>query len=242
MGSDMSKANSGKTGQDSDFVKDYKKASKKYPDVKNIEHKLEAGIERIIDAVENGGAENSVSLDSLKVVTSWLAEKDEHLKNLILKNKKIFGEIRNCSSWITYISNSMQSLPNSKMSSTIFPTCNAQYTKCKEFFNLLKFVRQQHEEIVEKVKGQKKKLDRKFKRIRVWRKISNVIFASAFATVVIFSVLAVMAVPPIVLVVAAIPLIPIAPTGNLINSRLTKYENTINSESNLWRALGAESN
>ncbi|GLJ23177.1 hypothetical protein SUGI_0437680 [Cryptomeria japonica] len=192
MGSDMSKANSGKTGQDSDFVKDYKKASKKYPDVKNIEHKLEAGIERIIDAVENGGAENSVSLDSLKVVTSW--------------------------------------------------TCNAQYTKCKEFFNLLKFVRQQHEEIVEKVKGQKKKLDRKFKRIRVWRKISNVIFASAFATVVIFSVLAVMAVPPIVLVVAAIPLIPIAPTGNLINSRLTKYENTINSESNLWRALGAESN
>ncbi|GLJ23176.1 hypothetical protein SUGI_0437670 [Cryptomeria japonica] len=151
MGSDISMENSGKIGQDPDFLNNYKMASKKYPDVKNIQHKLKAGIDQIIDVVENGGAQDILSLDSLKVATSWLAEKDEHLRNLILENKKdnklfelvdLYLKLNAVTSkFYNELNNCLVRVNDKKILLEIVMECigpanpppgNAQYSKCKE--------------------------------------------------------------------------------------------------------------
>ncbi|GLJ23181.1 hypothetical protein SUGI_0437780 [Cryptomeria japonica] len=56
--------------------------------VKDFLNKLEDDLEGFINTIENGKAKRGLSLDCLRKATSCMVEKDQRLKDLILKNKK----------------------------------------------------------------------------------------------------------------------------------------------------------
>ncbi|ONK76187.1 uncharacterized protein A4U43_C03F24860 [Asparagus officinalis] len=70
----------------------------------------------------------------------------------------------------------------------------------EEFFRVFQSVCMKQFSMFEKLKKKKEKLDRKLRSVKAWTRVSSVIFVSAFATVLICSVVAaVMAAPPVAL-------------------------------------------
>ncbi|GLJ23180.1 hypothetical protein SUGI_0437760 [Cryptomeria japonica] len=259
MGGEMSKANYVRVGQDPDWENQYKEACKTDLEVKNFHDKLEDDLEGFVSA------EGGMSLDSLRKATSIMAEKDQQLKDLILKNKKDIWKDRNLNELVELyreLNTVNKNLYNELNNCLVRMSCNqgflevalqciapssnlpgkAQYTKCKEklvefqkaenpfnekFSSLLKSVLEQNNQILGKLKAQKKKLDKKFKLVRLGRRISFILFAMVAGSCFIFSVLgAAMFSPPLAVAIVATPTILSGPSAWLF-SRLTKYENKI---------------
>ncbi|KAG6777812.1 hypothetical protein POTOM_017648 [Populus tomentosa] len=97
-----------------------------------------------------------------------------------------------------------------------------------EFFQTFQSVYRQQIMMLEKLQLRKNKLDKKLKCIHAWRKVSSMIFAAAFATVLICSVVAAaMTAPPVVAAVAAASTIPLGSMGKWIDSLWKNYENAV---------------
>lgn len=69
-----------------------------------------------------------------------------------------------------------------------------------EFFDLFQSVREQQQSLLEKIRSRKRKLDKKFKKVTIWRAVTYVLFVSLFVFVMISNVVAVAvsAAPPVV--------------------------------------------
>lgn len=97
-----------------------------------------------------------------------------------------------------------------------------------EFFSVLQAVYLQQITMLEKLQMRRSKLDKKLKSLKAWRKVSNIIFAAAFAAVLICSVVAAaMAAPPVAAALAAATAIPLGSMGKWINSLLKDYEDAL---------------
>ncbi|GLJ23182.1 hypothetical protein SUGI_0437810 [Cryptomeria japonica] len=95
----------------------------------------------------------------------------------------------------------------------------------EEISNLLKSIQAQNNQMLEKLKAQKLEFDRKFKIVRLGRRISYILFAMVGAPFFICSVLgAPMRSPPLAVSIVATPSILYGPSSNWLLSRLTKYE------------------
>lgn len=95
----------------------------------------------------------------------------------------------------------------------------------EEFFQIFHSVYKQQVLMLEKLQLRKNKLDKKLKSVKVWRKVSNIIFASAFATVLICSVVAAaVAAPPVAAALAAATSIPLGSMGKWFDSLWKGYE------------------
>ncbi|XP_059314165.1 UPF0496 protein At4g34320-like [Lycium ferocissimum] len=104
----------------------------------------------------------------------------------------------------------------------------------EEFFQIFLSVYTQQMVMLEKLQLKKNKLDKRFKYIHAWRKVSNVIFVATFATVLICSVVAaVIAAPPVVAALAAASSIPLGSMGKWIDSLLKNYEDALKGQKEL---------
>ncbi|KAL2504810.1 UPF0496 protein [Abeliophyllum distichum] len=98
----------------------------------------------------------------------------------------------------------------------------------EEFFNLFNSVYRQQILMLEKLQAKKRKLDKKLGKLKAWRKVSNVIFVVAFASVLICSVVAAaVSAPPVLTALAAAASVPLGSMGKWLNSIWKKYENEL---------------
>lgn len=97
-----------------------------------------------------------------------------------------------------------------------------------DFFMLFESVYEQQVMLLEILHKQKRKLDKKLKNIKHWKKISNVVFVTAFVSVLIFSVVAAaIAAPPVVTAVVAALAVPIGSVGKWCSHLWKKYETAV---------------
>lgn len=97
-----------------------------------------------------------------------------------------------------------------------------------EFFAAFQAVYRQQLTMLEKLQQRKHRLDRKIKRIKAWRRVSSIIFATTFAAVLICSVVAAaIAAPPVAAALAAAAAIPLGSMGKWIDSLLKGYQDAL---------------
>ncbi|PKA58186.1 UPF0496 protein 1 [Apostasia shenzhenica] len=109
-----------------------------------------------------------------------------------------------------------------------------------EFFNAFESVYTQQLSMLEKLHHRKIKIEKKFKSVRAWRKVSCVIFASALAALLICSmVAAIVAAPPVAAALAAASSIPIGSMGKWVDSMWREYQNVLTSEKQLTSTMQA---
>ncbi|XP_073018826.1 UPF0496 protein 1-like [Primulina eburnea] len=94
-----------------------------------------------------------------------------------------------------------------------------------EFIEVFDSIRSRQVLMLKKLQAKNKKLDKKLRRLEVWRKVSNAIFIATFASVLICSVVAAaVTAPPVVTALAAAAAIPLGSMGNWLNSFWKKCE------------------
>ncbi|KAL0430359.1 UNVERIFIED_CONTAM: hypothetical protein Sradi_0661900 [Sesamum radiatum] len=95
----------------------------------------------------------------------------------------------------------------------------------QEFFRVFSSVHSKQIRMLERLQAKKKKLDKQLGKLKVWRKVSNVIFIVTFAAVLICSVVAAaVTAPPVVTALAAAAAVPLGSMGRWLNSLWKKCE------------------
>lgn len=98
----------------------------------------------------------------------------------------------------------------------------------KEFFDLFDSVHKHQVMMLDELHKLKRRLDKKLKNIKTWRRVSNMVFVTAFVSVLIFSVVAAaVAAPPVVAAIAGALAVPVGSVGKWCNSLWTKYEKVV---------------
>ncbi|XP_058069137.1 UPF0496 protein 1-like [Magnolia sinica] len=101
----------------------------------------------------------------------------------------------------------------------------------EEFFQIFQSIYKQQISMLEKLQLRKSKIDKKLKSAKTWRKVSCIIFASAFVAVVICAVVtAAVAAPPVAAAVAAAASVPLGSMGKWFNSLWKNYEVALKGE------------
>ncbi|KAG0485481.1 hypothetical protein HPP92_009560 [Vanilla planifolia] len=94
--------------------------------------------------------------------------------------------------------------------------------------------------MLEKLQHRKNKLDKKLKSVRAWRKVTCVLFGSAFAALIICSVVAALvAAPPIAAALAATSSVPLGSMGKWFDSMWKEYQSVLMTEKDLLGAMQA---
>ncbi|KAG5241290.1 UPF0496 protein [Salix suchowensis] len=107
-----------------------------------------------------------------------------------------------------------------------------------QFYALFQSVHEQQVSMLKKLQSRMKKLDKKLKSMKTWRRVSNVLFVSAFVSVLIFSVVAAaVAAPPVVTALAGAMTVPMGPVGNWCSSLWNRYEKALKEEKGLVRTI-----
>ncbi|THG21893.1 hypothetical protein TEA_018048 [Camellia sinensis var. sinensis] len=184
----------------------------------------------------------SLSLDSLREVTGCLLEMNQEVVKVILdckqdiwNNQELFDLVKQ------YFENSLLTLyfctalekclkrARERQELKNFKAAGDPFTE--EFFSLFQSVYKNQISMLQQLQLKKKKLDKKLKSLKLWRKVSSVIFAVAFAAVLICSVVATaVAAPPVVTALAAAAAVPLGTMGKWFDSLWNKYENEVKGE------------
>ncbi|EEF37222.1 UPF0496 protein At2g18630 isoform X1 [Ricinus communis] len=107
-----------------------------------------------------------------------------------------------------------------------------------EFYILFQSVYRQQVSMLQKLQLRKKKLDKKMKSMKTWRRVSNVLFVSAFVSVLIFSVVAAaIAAPPVVTALAGALAVPIGSVGKWCNSLWNGYMKALKGQKELVSSM-----
>lgn len=108
----------------------------------------------------------------------------------------------------------------------------------EEFFQVYQSVYRQQLSMLEKLQQRKNKLDKKLKSIKAWRKVSSIIFAATFATILICSVVAAaVAAPPVAAALAAAASIPVGSMGKWIDSLLKDYQKAVKGQKEILNSM-----
>uniref|UniRef100_A0ACD5XD46 Uncharacterized protein n=1 Tax=Avena sativa TaxID=4498 RepID=A0ACD5XD46_AVESA len=107
-----------------------------------------------------------------------------------------------------------------------------------EFFEAFQAVYRQQLAMLEKLQLRKHRLDKRVKKIKAWRRVSSIIFASTFAAVLICSVVAAaIAAPPVAAALAAAAAIPLGSMGKWIDSLLKGYQDALRGQKEVMSAM-----
>ncbi|KAL5987121.1 hypothetical protein ACLOJK_041117 [Asimina triloba] len=107
-----------------------------------------------------------------------------------------------------------------------------------DFFRIFDCVYKQQISMLEKLELRKSKLDKKLKSAKTWRKVSCIIFATAFVAVVICAVVAAaVAAPPVAAALAAATSVPVGTVGKWVNSLFKNYEAAIKGQKELVSSM-----
>lgn len=111
-----------------------------------------------------------------------------------------------------------------------------------KFFSSFHTVYLQQEALLMKLKSKKSKLDKKLSRVKTWKRVSNIIFATVFVSAIICSIVAAaVTAPPIVTALAAAASVPLGTVGKWINSMWKKYEDELKREREILTSMQAGS-
>ncbi|KAL8476009.1 hypothetical protein ACS0TY_028610 [Phlomoides rotata] len=117
-----------------------------------------------------------------------------------------------------------------------FRTAGDPFTQ--EFFKIFNSVYKQQILMFEKLLAKKRKLDKKLVKLKAWRRVSNVIFIVAFASVLICSVVAAaVTAPPVVTALAAAAAVPLGSMGRWLNSIWKKYESELRGQTEIMSTM-----
>ncbi|EPS58408.1 hypothetical protein M569_16405 [Genlisea aurea] len=107
-----------------------------------------------------------------------------------------------------------------------------------EFFRVFSSVYSKQVSTLEKLQLKKRKMDEKLGKLKVWRRVSNVIFVVTFASVLICSVVAAaVAAPPVVTALAAAAAVPLGSTGRWLSSLWKNCERDLKSQKEIVNAM-----
>lgn len=110
----------------------------------------------------------------------------------------------------------------------------------EEFYQIFQSVYKQQILMLEKLQIRKQKLDKKFKHVHTWRKVTGTIFVATFAAVLICSVVAAaIAAPHVAAVLAAAATIPIGSMGKWVDSLWKNYEDVLKGQKELISSMQA---
>ncbi|KAJ8764273.1 hypothetical protein K2173_006013 [Erythroxylum novogranatense] len=257
----------------------YEVACKNDPVLQDFDKTLHERTTRVISSLATGVEVRSLSMDSLKEVTSCLLEMNQEVVQVILKsqediykNQELFPLIEE------YLENSIKTmdfctaltncLKRARNSQTIIKVALKQYELemelqegvaekrhvktleelqnfkaagdpfTEEFFVLFRSVYEQQFSMLRKLQDRKRKLDKKLLSLKVWKRVSNVLFVTAFVSVLIFSVVAAaIAAPPVVTALAGALSVPIGSVGRWCNSLWNNYEKELKGQRSLVSSM-----
>ncbi|XP_010414492.1 PREDICTED: UPF0496 protein At2g18630 [Camelina sativa] len=108
----------------------------------------------------------------------------------------------------------------------------------KKFFELFDLVYKKQVLMLDELHKLKKKLDRRLGNIKSWRRVSNMVFVTAFVSVLIFSVVAAaVAAPPVVAAIAGALAVPVGSLGKWCNTLWTKYEKVVKGQKEIITSI-----
>lgn len=108
----------------------------------------------------------------------------------------------------------------------------------EEFFKVFNSIYTRQIVMFERLQAKKRKLDKKLRRLKVWRRVSNVIFIAAFASVLICSVVAAaVSAPAVVTALAAAAAVPLGSMGRWLNSIWKKYERDLRGQKEIISSM-----
>lgn len=108
----------------------------------------------------------------------------------------------------------------------------------EEFFQILKRVQDEQLLMLGKLKLHNDKINKKLKSLKAWRRLSGVIFITAFVAVVICSVVAAaVAAPPIAAALAAAVSVPLGSVGKWFDSLWKSYKAAVEREGELISSM-----
>ncbi|CAN6448022.1 unnamed protein product [Victoria cruziana] len=113
-----------------------------------------------------------------------------------------------------------------------FRSAESPFTE--EFFQLFQSVYKQQVLMLEKLRVRKSQLDKKLKTVKVWRRVSSIIFVAALAAVLICSVIAAaMSAPPVAAALASATSVPLGSMGKWVDSLWKRYEDAVKGQKEL---------
>lgn len=108
----------------------------------------------------------------------------------------------------------------------------------EEFFRVFNSIHSRQIVMFERLQAKKRKLDKKLKRLKAWRRVSNVIFITAFASVLICSVVAAaVSAPPVVTALAAAAAVPLGSMGRWLNSIWKNFERDLRGQTEIISSM-----
>lgn len=112
----------------------------------------------------------------------------------------------------------------------------------EEFFQILNKVQDQQRLMLMKLKRQNDKINKKLKSLKAWRRLSGIIFVTAFVAIVICSVVtAAVAAPPIAAALTAAISVPLGSVGKWFDSLWKRYQVALEREGELINSLQVRS-
>ena len=109
-----------------------------------------------------------------------------------------------------------------------------------EVFSSFRSVYEQQWNLLQRLKVQKSKLDKKLKPVNAWRTVSNVLFGVTFVAVIIFS--AVVMAPPAVIATASGTSALLGSAGKLLDSFWKNWVNVIKQQSGITSSMHVKTN
>ncbi|KAL3324369.1 hypothetical protein AABB24_038496 [Solanum stoloniferum] len=109
-----------------------------------------------------------------------------------------------------------------------------------KFFSSFHSVYAHQNALLTKLKSKMSKLDKKLNRVKTWKRVSNIIFATVFVSAIICSIVAAaVTAPPMVTALAAAASVPLGTVGKWINSMWKKYEDELKREREILTSMEA---
>lgn len=163
--------------------------------------------------------ENSLQMLDFCIALDSCLKRAGHIESIINVALRVFEEEHNSipgEGGVKSYSRTLEELRNLKGMGGPFT---------EEFFKMFSTVYNQQILMLEKLQAKRKQLDKKLGRMRTWRRVSNVIFVVAFASVLICSVVAAaITAPPVVTALAAAAAVPLGSMGKWLNTIWKKCE------------------
>ncbi|VFQ72150.1 unnamed protein product [Cuscuta campestris] len=240
-----------------ELIDSYESVCRSDADLNDFDSALRSRTNKVLHSLAGGGVEvRAVSFDSLKDVTECLLDMDQQVVRVILECKKDIWRNQELFELVEeYFDNSLKTLDfcaelekclkrardrqllvqvgissdrNEEALEELKSFREAGDPFSEEFFQIFHSVYRHQVLMLEKLQSRKRNLDKRLKRIRSWRKVSGIIFAAAFASVLICSVVAAaVAAPPVAGALAAAASIPLGSMGKWVDSLLGNYESAV---------------
>ncbi|KAG5241289.1 UPF0496 protein [Salix suchowensis] len=211
----------------------YEDACERDPELQSFDATLHERTNHVIKILADGVKLRS--LGSFKEVTNCLLEMNQDVVKVILEseddiwdNPELFGLVKE------YFKSNVETME-------FYTALGRSLERAKNSQSIIQLAIKQDEEevsMLKKLVSRTKKLDEKLKSMETWRRVSNVLFVSAFVSVLIFSVLAAaVAAPPVVIALASAMAVPIGSIGKWCSSLWIRYEKALEEEKVLVTSL-----